>query len=112
MVHTGFQGHNRVRDGMGPRRGCRQLTCYNYGGPRHYALDFINLKRTSCFYYTQFDHEAKDCPTLIPRLRKKGVLQHPSTHNLQMMRPESCEEDPNVNMMLRSGVTTSDDKGI
>ena len=28
-----------------------------------------------------------------------------------MMRSESCEEDPNVNMMLRSGITMSDVKG-
>lgn len=30
--------------------------------------------------------------------------------NIQMMRSEPCEEDPNVNMMLRSGATTGEDK--
>lgn len=28
-----------------------------------------------------------------------------------MMRYEPCEEDPNVNMMLKSGMTTCNDKG-
>lgn len=41
----------------------------------------------------------------------KGVLQPTPTQNIQMMRSELCEEDPNVNMMLRSGVTTREDKG-
>ena len=31
--------------------------------------------------------------------------------NLQMMRVEPHEEDPNVNIVLRSGVATRDDKG-
>ena len=44
------------------------------------------------------------------RLQEKGVLQPPSTQNLQMMRFEP-EEDSNVNMMLKSGVTTGNDKG-
>jgi len=53
----------------------------------------------------------EDCPTLIERLRDKGALQPPPTQNLQMMRYELCEEDPNVNIMLQSGITTGDDKG-
>jgi len=28
-----------------------------------------------------------------------------------MMREDPCEEDPNVNIMLRSGMRTSEDKG-
>ena len=28
-----------------------------------------------------------------------------------MMRSQSCEEDPNVNIVLRSGITTGDEKG-
>ena len=48
---------------------------------------------------------------LIARLHDKGALQPPLTQNLQMMRSELCEEDPNVNIVLRSGITIGDDKG-
>lgn len=58
-----------------------------------------------------FYHEAKDCPTLIAWLRDKGTLQPPLVQNLQMMRSELREEDPNINMVLQSGITTGDDKG-
>jgi len=45
------------------------------------------------------------------QMHEKGVLQPPSTQNIQMMRSKLREEDPNVNMVLRSGVTTGKDKG-
>lgn len=48
---------------------------------------------------------------MIVRLRNKGILQPPLTQNLQMMRYELHEEDPNVNIMLRRGITIGDDKG-
>ena len=44
-------------------------------------------------------------------MREKGVLQPTLTQNIQMMRSEPREEDPNVNMMLRSGATIGEDKG-
>ena len=44
-------------------------------------------------------------------MRDKGVFQHPPTQNIQMMRSEPCKEDPNMNMMLRSGETIGEDKG-
>jgi len=53
----------------------------------------------------------EDCPTLIARLHNKGALKPPPTQNLQMMRFEPCEEDPNVNTMLWIGITIGDDKG-
>jgi len=65
----------------------------------------------SCLYCTLFDHETEDCPTMIARLHNKGALQPPLTQNLQMMRFELCEEDPNVNIVLRSGITIGYDKG-
>lgn len=42
---------------------------------------------------------------------EKGVLSATPTQNIQMMKAEPREEDPNVNMMLRSGATTEEDKG-
>lgn len=96
---------------MGPRRGHGQLICYNYRGLGHYACDCTNPTRISCSYCAQFDHEMIDYPTLIAQMREKGVLQPPPTQNIQMMRLEPCEEDPNVNMMLRSDATTGEDKG-
>ena len=111
ITRVGFQGRGRGRGGMGLGRGRRQLICYNCGGPRHYAHDCTNPTRASCLYYTEFDHEMEDCPTLIVRLRDEGVLQPPPTQNLQMMRSESYEEDPNVNIVLRSGIKTGDGRG-
>jgi len=58
-----------------------------------------------------FDHEIEDCPTLIARLHNKGALQPPLTQNLQMMRFEPCEEDPNVHIVLQSELMIEDDKG-
>ena len=66
---------------------------------------------SSCKYYTLFDHETKDFPTLIARIRDKGALPPLLTQNLQMMRYEQREEDLNVNIVLQSGITTRDDKG-
>ena len=48
---------------------------------------------------------------LITQMREKGVFQPPSTKNIKMMRSSLCEEDPNVNMMVRSDVTMWEDKG-
>lgn len=71
----------------------------------------MNLTRSSCLYCTLFDHETKYCPTLIARIRDKGVLPPAPTQNLHMMRYEPREEDPNVNIVLRSEIVTGDDKG-
>ena len=96
---------------MRPGRGRGQLICYNCRGLGHYAHDCKNPTRPSCLYCTHFDHETEDYPTLIVCLCDKGTLQPPPTQNLQMMRSELREEDPNVNIMLQSGITTRDDKG-
>jgi len=60
----------------------------------------MNPMCLSCLYCTLFDHETEDCPTLIARIRDKGALLPPLTQNLQMMRSEPREEDPNVNIVL------------
>ena len=104
VVRTRFQGHRRGRGGGGPGRAHGQLICYNCRGEGHYACDCMNLTHPSCLYMEDF-------PTLITKLRDKGVLQPPLTQNLQMMRSESREEDPNINIVLRSGITKGNDKG-
>ena len=43
-------------------------------------------------------------------VRERGTPA-PPTQNIQMMRSEPREEEPNVNMMLRSGATIGEDKG-
>ena len=96
---------------MGPGRGQGQLICYNYGGPEHYARDCTNPTRISCLYCSQFDHKMVDYPMLITQMREKGVRQPTLTQNIQMMRSELGEEDPNVNMVLRSDATIREDKG-
>ena len=42
---------------------------------------------------------------------EKGALQPTPTQNIQMMRSKPCEEDPNVNIVLRSGATIGEDNG-
>lgn len=44
-------------------------------------------------------------------MREKGVLQPSLTQNIKMMRSELREEEPNVNMMIRSDVAIGEDKG-
>lgn len=41
-------------------------------------------------------------------MREKGMQP---TKNLQMMMAEPHKEDPNVNIVLHSGMTTGEDKG-
>jgi len=59
---------------MGPRQGCRQLICYNYVGPGHYACDCTNPTTISCPYCEQFNHEMVDYLMLIAQMCEKGVL--------------------------------------
>jgi len=86
IARARFQGCGQGRGGLGLRRGREQLICYNCGGLGHYACDCTNLIRTPCLYYTQFDHEAEDYPTLIVRLCKKGTLA--SSDSAAQRRPE------------------------
>ena len=53
----------------------------------------------------------EECPILIAKMQKKKAQPQQPTQNLQMMRDEPREEDPNVNIVLRSEMITGDDKG-
>lgn len=48
---------------------------------------------------------------LISRICDKGALKSPPTQNFQMVRYDPREEDSNINIVLRSGIATGDDKG-
>lgn len=50
-----------------------------------------------------------DYPMLIDQMHEKGILQPTLTQIFQMMRSKPCEEDPNINMVLRSGTTIGGD---
>ena len=75
MAHTGFQGQGRGWGGMGPGRGCGHLICYNCVWLGHYTHECTNPMRIYFLYYSQFDLEAIDCPTLITWMHEKRVLQ-------------------------------------
>jgi len=51
-----------------------------------------------------------DCPTVIAQMHEKWVSQPTPTQNIEMTRFEPREENPNVNMVLRSGATMGEDK--
>ena len=53
----------------------------------------------------------EDLPILLAKIHEKGAQPQQPTQNLQMMSVEPPEEDPKVNIVLRSGATTSEDKG-
>ena len=48
---------------------------------------------------------------LIAKMQEKKAQPQQPTQNLQMIRDEPREEDRNVNIVLRSKITTGDDKG-
>ena len=49
---------------------------------------------------TQFDHAIEEYPILIAKMQEKKVQLQQPTQNLQMMREEPREEDPNFNIVL------------
>lgn len=95
---------------MGLGRGRGQLIYYNCRCPWHYVRDYTNPTRISRSYCEQFDHELIDFPTLIAEIREKRVVEPTTTQNVLMMRSKPRKEDPQVNMVLRSGTATRVDR--
>ena len=48
---------------------------------------------------------------MFSKIREKGAQPQQLTQNLQMMRAERLEEYTKVNIVLRSGEATGEDKG-
>jgi len=106
MMRGGFLGRGRGWGRMGLGRGRGQLIYYNCGGPGHYTWDCTNPTRISCPYCEKFDHELLDCPKLITQIRDKKATPLTTTQNVQMMRSEPGNDQPMVNMVVRSGAAT------
>lgn len=57
----------------------------------------------------QFDHAIEYYHVFITKMQEKKT-QTP-TQNIQMVSAKLCEEDPNVNVVTRSGVANGEEKG-
>lgn len=62
-------------------------------------------------YCSQFDQTIEEYPVMNAKMQEKKVQPQQPMQNLQMMRAEPRQEDPKLNIVLRSKVTTGDYKG-
>ena len=69
-------------------------------------LDCTIPTQVSCPYCEKFDHELLDCPMLIVQIHKKKATPLTTTQNMQMMRSEPRDDEPMVNMVVRSSAAT------
>ena len=59
---------------------------------------------TTCNYCKSYDHSIEYCPTLIAKIREPKPAAH---QNIQIIATEQEELEPRVNIVTRSGVSTS-----
>ena len=102
----GFRGRGRgggFGRGEGFGRGRGLITCYNYGVVGLYARD-CQSPTTTCNYCKSYDHAIEECPTLIAKIREPKLAVH---QNIQLIAADQKEPEPRVNIVTRSGASTS-----
>lgn len=72
------------------------------------SRDYQNPTHPSCQYHHQFDHVIKDFLVLVTNMQENK--NHQPTQIIHMMRYESHEDDPSINIVTRRGVSTGEDK--
>ena len=58
----------------------------------------------TCNYCKSYDHTIEECPTLLVKIREPKPAAH---QNIQFIAAEQEELEPRVNIVTRSGVSTS-----
>lgn len=106
-----YQGRGWGRRGGGPGRGREEVIFYNCGTLGHYTQEFQNQTWSSSQYCNQFEHTIEECPILIAKMQERKTQPEKLTKKLKMMIVDPCEEDKNVNIMLRRRIMTGDDNG-
>ena len=58
----------------------------------------------TCNYFKSYDHAIEECPTLIAKIKEPKRVVH---QNIQLIAAEQKEPEPRVNIVTRSGASTS-----
>ena len=89
--------------GEGFGHGHRPVTCYNCGVVGHYSRDFQS-PTTTCNYCKSYDHTIEECLVLIAKMKEPKLVVN---QNIKFIAAEWKEPERRVNIVTRSGVSTS-----